>query len=197
MPTARCAVSFTDSDGIIHEARVQAESLYEAVALAIADFRQDKLIPVLPASSTEFTVAIEPPRIEHRIRLSQIEKWARSNTTCEGPAGIAKRQRIRTLLGNVQPQQRNLLLLHRCYHSGNIRVFMSDRSKIEWTDATWNPLRGCTKISPGCKHCYAETFAERFRGVPGHPYEQGFDLRLVPEKLSEPFNWSSSSASTA
>jgi protein gp37 len=66
---------------------------------------------------------------------------------------------------------------------------MSDRSKIEWTDATWNPLRGCTKISPGCKHCYAETFAERFRGVPGHPYQQGFDLRLVPNKLSEPFDW--------
>ena len=66
---------------------------------------------------------------------------------------------------------------------------MSEHSKIEWTDATWNPLRGCTKISPGCKHCYAETFAERFRGVPGHPYEQGFDLRLVPEKLSEPFQW--------
>ncbi len=69
---------------------------------------------------------------------------------------------------------------------------MSDNSKIEWTDATWNPLRGCTKISPGCKHCYAETFAERFRGVPGHPYEQGFDLRLVPHKLSEPFEWSGS-----
>jgi len=68
---------------------------------------------------------------------------------------------------------------------------MSENSKIEWTDTTWNPLRGCTKISPGCKHCYAETFAERFRGVPGHPYEQGFDLRLVPEKLSEPFLWSS------
>jgi len=68
---------------------------------------------------------------------------------------------------------------------------MSDHSKIEWTDATWNPLRGCTKISPGCKHCYAETFAERFRGVDGHPYEQGFDLRLVPEKLSEPFTWPS------
>jgi protein gp37 len=67
---------------------------------------------------------------------------------------------------------------------------MSEHSKIEWTDATWNPLRGCIKISPGCKHCYAETFAERFRGVPGHPYEQGFDLRLVPEKLSEPFQWS-------
>src|SRR5437763_12747163 len=67
---------------------------------------------------------------------------------------------------------------------------MSEHSKIEWTDATWNPLRGCTKISPGCKNCYAETFAERFRGVAGHPYEQCFDLRLVPEKLPEPFQWS-------
>jgi protein gp37 len=68
---------------------------------------------------------------------------------------------------------------------------MSDRSTIEWTDATWNPVRGCTRISPGCSHCYAETFAERFRGVPGHPYEQGFDLRLVPEKLAEPLRWRS------
>lgn len=67
---------------------------------------------------------------------------------------------------------------------------MSANSKIEWTDATWNPVRGCTKISPGCAHCYAETFAERFRGVPGHPYEQGFDLRLVPDKLTEPITWS-------
>jgi protein gp37 len=67
---------------------------------------------------------------------------------------------------------------------------MSDNSTIEWTDATWNPVRGCTKVSPGCAHCYAETFAERFRGVPGHPYEQGFDLRLVPEKLTEPLRWS-------
>lgn len=66
---------------------------------------------------------------------------------------------------------------------------MSLQSEIEWTDATWNPVRGCTKISPGCKHCYAETFAERFRGVKGHPYEQGFDLRLVPEKLGEPLRW--------
>ena len=66
---------------------------------------------------------------------------------------------------------------------------MSEHSEIEWTDATWNPVRGCTKITPGCDHCYAETFAERFRGVPGHPYEQGFDLRLVPEKLAEPLRW--------
>jgi len=66
---------------------------------------------------------------------------------------------------------------------------MSSESKIEWTDATWNPVRGCTKISPGCAHCYAETFAERFRGVKGHPYEQVFDLRTVPDKLCEPLNW--------
>jgi protein gp37 len=66
---------------------------------------------------------------------------------------------------------------------------MSDKSKIEWTDATWNPVRGCTKISPGCAHCYAEVFAERFRGVPNHPFEDGFDLRLVPEKLQEPIRW--------
>jgi len=66
---------------------------------------------------------------------------------------------------------------------------LSDKSKIEWTDATWNPIRGCTKVSPGCKHCYAETFTERFRGVKGHPFEQGFDLRLVPEKLHEPLRW--------
>jgi protein gp37 len=63
------------------------------------------------------------------------------------------------------------------------------KSKIEWTERTWNPVRGCTKISPGCKHCYAETFAERWRGIPGHPYEQGFDLRLVPHKLDEPLHW--------
>ena len=66
---------------------------------------------------------------------------------------------------------------------------MSTNTRIEWTNATWNPLRGCTKLSPGCKHCYAETFAERFRGVPGHPYERGFDLRLVPAKLIEPLLW--------
>jgi protein gp37 len=66
---------------------------------------------------------------------------------------------------------------------------MSEQSKIEWTEATWNPVRGCTKISPGCKHCYAEQFAERFRGVVGHPYERGFDLRVVPHKLGEPLRW--------
>jgi protein gp37 len=66
---------------------------------------------------------------------------------------------------------------------------MAEKSSIEWTDATWNPVRGCTKISPGCTHCYAETFAERFRGVKDHPFEQGFDLRLVPDKLGAPSAW--------
>lgn len=66
---------------------------------------------------------------------------------------------------------------------------MSRESKIEWTDATWNPVTGCTKVSPGCKHCYAEAFAERFRGVVGHPYEQGFDLRLWPQRLALPRQW--------
>ncbi len=69
---------------------------------------------------------------------------------------------------------------------------MSDGTAIEWTDATWNPVRGCTKISPGCKHCYAETFAERFRGVPGHPFEQGFDLRIVHAALELPLRWRAS-----
>lgn len=68
---------------------------------------------------------------------------------------------------------------------------MAVLSTIEWTDSTWNPVRGCTKVSPGGKHCYALTFAERWRGIPGHPYEQGFDLRLVPEKLEEPLRWKS------
>ncbi|MEA2642111.1 MAG: hypothetical protein QOF51_3505 [Chloroflexota bacterium] len=66
---------------------------------------------------------------------------------------------------------------------------MSDKSSIEWTDATWNPVTGCTQLSPGCDHCYALRFAERFRGVPGHPYQQGFDLRLWPQRLELPLTW--------
>ena len=69
---------------------------------------------------------------------------------------------------------------------------MSEKSKIEWTDTTWNPVRGCVKVSAGCKNCYAERFAERFRGTPGHPYEQGFDLRLAPGMLTKPFAWTQS-----
>lgn len=66
---------------------------------------------------------------------------------------------------------------------------MAQPSSIEWTEATWNPVTGCSKVSPGCAHCYAETFAERFRGVPGHPYERGFDLQLRPERLEQPLKW--------
>jgi len=66
---------------------------------------------------------------------------------------------------------------------------MADHTAIEWTDATWNPVTGCTKISPGCDHCYAERFSERFRGVKGHPFEQGFDLRLWPERIDQPLKW--------
>lgn len=66
---------------------------------------------------------------------------------------------------------------------------MAQATAIEWTDATWNPVRGCTKVSPGCKHCYALSFAERWRGISGHPYEHGFDLRLVPDKIEEPLSW--------
>lgn len=66
---------------------------------------------------------------------------------------------------------------------------MSDKSAIEWTEASWNPATGCSKVSPGCAHCYAETFAERWRGIPGHSYEQGFDLKLWPERLELPLRW--------
>lgn len=66
---------------------------------------------------------------------------------------------------------------------------MSDNTKIEWSDATWNPVTGCEEVSPGCDHCYAKTFAERFRGVAGHHFENGFDLTLRPERLDQPLRW--------
>ena len=66
---------------------------------------------------------------------------------------------------------------------------MTNSTAIEWTDATWNPVTGCTKISAGCDHCYAERFSERFRGTRGHPFENGFDLTLRPERLEQPLRW--------
>jgi protein gp37 len=66
---------------------------------------------------------------------------------------------------------------------------MAENSAIEWTDTTWNPVTGCTKISTGCDNCYAARFSERFRGVPGHPFETGFDLTLRPERLKQPLHW--------
>lgn len=66
---------------------------------------------------------------------------------------------------------------------------MADNSSIEWTDATWNPVTGCTKITAGCDNCYAARFSERFRGVPGHPFENGFDLTFRPDRLAQPLSW--------
>jgi protein gp37 len=66
---------------------------------------------------------------------------------------------------------------------------MAENSAIEWTNSTWNPVTGCTKVSAGCDHCYAERFSERFRGVAGHPFETGFDLTLRPERVEQPKGW--------
>ena len=66
---------------------------------------------------------------------------------------------------------------------------MTDRTGIEWTDSTWNPVTGCTEVSPGCDHCYAKTLAERFRGTPGHHFERGFDVVLRPERLDQVLRW--------
>jgi hypothetical protein len=94
---ARCCVSFTDQDGILHAVEVDAESLYEAVAHAVAEFRAAGPIKAAPGSMTEFTVTVYRKPVEHRIRLTQVEKWA-EHTTKDGPAGIMKRDRIRKLL---------------------------------------------------------------------------------------------------
>jgi protein gp37 len=69
------------------------------------------------------------------------------------------------------------------------KIKMASTTTIEWTDATWNPVTGCTKISAGCDNCYAERFSERFRGTKGHPFENGFDLTLRPERLDQPLRW--------
>ena len=66
---------------------------------------------------------------------------------------------------------------------------MAQQTEIEWTDATWNPVTGCTRLGPGCDNCYALRFAERWRDIPGHPYEQGFDIRFWPERLDVPLKW--------
>ena len=105
MGVARCSVSFTDSDGVSHRIHVQAESLYEAVALAIAGFRDDPIVP-RPNPMTEFTIVIERPAVEHRIRLSQVAKWA-EDTTREGPAGVMKRQRMKVLLGDKSVERQH------------------------------------------------------------------------------------------
>lgn len=63
---------------------------------------------------------------------------------------------------------------------------MTTTTSIEWTEQTWNPTTGCAKVSPGCKHCYAETMALRLRAMGVKGYENGFDLSILPERLGEP-----------
>jgi hypothetical protein len=99
MAASRCRVSYTDAEGIVHAVEVDAASLYEAVALAVAEFREGEIIADAPAPMTEFCVSVLRRPIEHRIRLNQVTNWA-ANTTKDGPAGITKRQRVRTLLGH-------------------------------------------------------------------------------------------------
>jgi hypothetical protein len=97
MAGSRCRVSFTDSDGVLHGVDVDAESLYEAVAIAVSQFREDDVSPLCPGPMTEFTVAVYRNPTEHKIRLGQVAKWAEP-TTRDGPAGITKRERVRALL---------------------------------------------------------------------------------------------------
>jgi hypothetical protein len=98
MSVARCRVSFTDADGISHSVEVQAESLYEAVAEAVSEFRHAEEVRAAPGPMTEFTVTVHRKPIEHRIRLNQVTKWAESCDTKEGPAGITRRQRVKAQL---------------------------------------------------------------------------------------------------
>lgn len=98
---ARCRVSFADSDKTEHAVEVEAESLYEAVALAVADFRDDPLLKDAPGAMTEFTVAVLRNPTEHKIKLQQVMKWAEP-TMREGPAGVSKRQKVRGLLAVSQ-----------------------------------------------------------------------------------------------
>jgi hypothetical protein len=98
MAASRCRVSFTDSDGVLHGVDVEAESLYEAVAIAVAQLREDDVSPSSPGPMTEFTVSVYRNPVEHKIRLQQVVKWS-ERTTEGGPAGIVKRKRVRALLG--------------------------------------------------------------------------------------------------
>lgn len=68
---------------------------------------------------------------------------------------------------------------------------MAQLSRIEWTDATWNPVTGCTKISPGCKFCYAERMARRLSSMGQHRYRNNFQTTLQPDLLDAPLRWSS------
>ena len=98
--SSRCRVSFTDSKGILDGVDLDAESLYEAAAIAVASFREDDVSPSSPGPMTEFTVVVYRNPPEHKIRLQHVLKWSEHKTT-EGPAGITRRNRVRTLLGQA------------------------------------------------------------------------------------------------
>jgi hypothetical protein len=97
-----CAAAFPspDSEGISHAVDVQAESLYEAVALAVSEFRNDS-VTSMPGPMTEFTISVPRPATEHRLRLGQVSKWAQDGGTKEGPAGVTRRQKVLRFLANT------------------------------------------------------------------------------------------------
>ena len=95
---ARCRVSYKNDDGL-HSVEVEAESLYEAVAEAVAEFRKDKTISELPGPETDLTVIVlrKPP--EHQIKLRRVHEWAQPSTK-GGPAGTVRRERVRKMLAS-------------------------------------------------------------------------------------------------
>lgn len=99
VPVSRCQVSYTDMEGIVHAVEVEAQSLYEAVALAVAEFREDEIITATPAPMTEFCVTVLRRPVEHRVRFKKVQEWVQP-TTKGGPAGIILRERLRKLLGD-------------------------------------------------------------------------------------------------
>ncbi len=98
MGASRCRVSYLDQEGLDHAVEVEAESLYEAVAMAVAEFRQGEIITETPGPMTEFCVTVIRKPIEHRLRFKKVQEWAEP-TTKGGPAGMMARERVRKLLG--------------------------------------------------------------------------------------------------
>ena len=101
MGISHCRVSYEDSDHVEHAIEVEAESLYEAVALAVAEFRQDEVNPSEPGIMAEFTVLVRRKPIEHKIRLKHVHDWAQPSVA-GGPVAILKREKVRKFLG-VKP----------------------------------------------------------------------------------------------
>lgn len=139
---------------------------------------------------------VNSERRENRaLYLAEEGKWRQDTNTCS-MQGFLRSPRLGHA-SEASPGSHSQGARQKCssktpeasHHPQRKRERMSQASSIEWTDATWNPVTGCTKVSPGCDHCYAQTFAERWRGVPGHPYENGFDLTLRPNRLLQPLAW--------